>query len=82
MPRTAREVLDQEFLQIRAKILEIGAFYDRMSEAEASEVNQDHLDLLRKGCAILDDDEPNKAERIQLLFSRDYESDWREKFSL
>ena len=82
MPRTAREVLDQEFLQVRAKILEIASFFDRLGEAEASDVNQEQLDLLKKGCAILDDADSDKAARVQLLFSREYEADWREKFSI
>ncbi|MEC8556209.1 MAG: hypothetical protein VXZ82_14465 [Planctomycetota bacterium] len=82
MPRTAREVLDQEFLQIRAKILEIGAFYDRLGEAEASNISQEHLELLNRGCEILNDDQGDKAARIQLLFSRDYDADWRDKFAL
>ena len=82
MPRTAREVLDQEFLQIRAKILEVAAFFDRLSEADASDVNQQQLELLQSGCRILDDGDMDKAARLQLLFSRDYESDWREKYAL
>lgn len=82
MPRSAREVLDQEFLQVRAKILEIAAFFDRLTEAEASDVSQEHLQLLEQGCAILNDDEENKAARVQMLFSREYDSDWREKYAI
>ena len=82
MPRTAREVLDQEYLQIRAKILELAAFFDRLSEAEASDVNQEKLKLLQAGCRILDDAEMDKAARVQMLFSRTYDGQWREKFSV
>lgn len=82
MPRSAREVLDQEFLQVRAKILEISAFFDRLSEAEASDVNQDQLQLLKNGCEILNDSDENKAARVQLLFSREYDADWRDKYAI
>lgn len=82
MPRSAREVLDQEFLQIRAKILEVAAFFDRLSEADASDVDQDQLKLLEHGCQLLCDGDVDKAARVQMLFSREYESDWREKFAL
>lgn len=82
MPRSAQQVLDQEFLQVRAKILEIASFFDRLSEAEASEISQAHLDLLEQGCAILDDEKPEKARRIQLLFSREYDPDWRQKYEI
>lgn len=82
MARTAREVLDQEYLQVRAKILEVAAFFDRLSEAEASDANQSQLELLEQGCAILNDNEVDKAARVQLLFSREYDAQWREKFSV
>ena len=83
--RSASHVLDQEFLQVRAKILEIAAFYDRLESAGGvpndSHGNQ-HMQMLRQGCEILTDDQDNKAARIQLLFSREYDSDWRSKFGL
>ena len=82
MPRSASEVLDQEFLQIRAKILEIAAFFDRLAEAEASDVNPSQLALLRSGCEILNDSDEDKAARVQLLFSRQYDAAWREKFAI
>jgi hypothetical protein len=82
MPRAASQVLDEEYLQIRAKILEIAAFFDRLAEADASDVDQSKLELLQGGCRLLDDGELDKTARVQLLFSRDYDSQWREKFSL
>lgn len=82
MPRTAREVLDQEYLQIRAKILEIAAFFDRLEEADVSDINPDPLTLLKSGCQILNDRELDKAARVQMLFSLEYDPDWRRKFSI
>ncbi len=82
MPRSAHEVLDQEFLQVRAKILELAAFFDRLSEADASNVNQDQLQRLQDGCAILNDQDTGKAERVQLLFSREYDANWRNEFAI
>lgn len=82
MPRTSREVLEQEYLQVRAKILEVAAFFDRLAEAEVSNVNQDQLDLLEQGCRVLTDGDAGKAARVQLAFSRTYEADWREKYSI
>ncbi len=82
MPRSAREVLEQEYLQIRAKILEIAAFMDRLTESEASGIQHEQLRLLDDGCKILVDAEEDKAARVQMLFSREYEPNWREKFSI
>lgn len=82
MPRTAQEVMSQEFLQIRAKILEIAAFYDRIAETDDPAGEAQQLELLQAGCRILDDQQPDKAARVQLLFSREYDQQWRKKFGL
>lgn len=82
MSRTSSEILSQEFLQTRAKILEIAAFYDRLDTDELTELDGQALQLLDGGCAILSDDEPDKAARVQLLFSRQYDAQWRKQFDI
>ncbi|MEZ6137187.1 MAG: hypothetical protein R3C53_20040 [Pirellulaceae bacterium] len=86
MSRSARDVLDQEFLTTRAKLLEIAAFFDRLDSAQAAEesqaVDERQLQLLQQGCQILTDAESDKAARLQLLFSREYDSDWRSVFGI
>ena len=55
--RNAEQVVEQEFLQVRAKILEIAAFFDRLSTDDASAAvtgaNAERLKLLREGCDLL-----------------------------
>jgi len=78
--RNAEQVVEQEFLQVRAKILEIAAFFDRLDPEDAKNVsstNADRLALLRAGCELLLDSENDKAARLQLLFSRKYDEQWR-----
>ena len=86
MTRSASDVLTHEFLQVRAKILEVAAFFDRLDEAPvdrgAADMNARQLELLRLGCQILTGDEGSKAARVQILFSREYEASWREKFNV
>lgn len=82
MTRSASDVLDQEYLQVRAKILEIGAFFDRLGEAESADLDEQKLDLLKRASHLLTDDQSKKAERIQLLFSREYDQAWRERFGI
>ncbi|MCA9134413.1 MAG: hypothetical protein KDA45_14690 [Planctomycetales bacterium] len=82
MSRSASEVLSQEFLQIRAKILEIAAFYDRLEQADSARVDEGSLNLLRQGCQLLSDDQDDKAARVQLLFSREYDPQWRQQFDI
>lgn len=87
--RNAEQVVEQEFLQVRAKILEIAAFFDRL-EADAagsasgsgagpsiSKPSEERLKLLRAGCELLLDSDSDKAARVQLLFSRKYDEQWR-----
>ncbi|MDX1924962.1 MAG: hypothetical protein SFV81_00510 [Pirellulaceae bacterium] len=79
--RNAEQVVEQEFLQVRAKILEIAAFLDRLDPQDAqgiSSVNTERLKLLRAGCELLLDGENDKAARLQLLFSRKYDEQWRQ----
>ena len=78
--RNAEQVVEQEFLQIRSKILEIAAFLDRLEPEDVvsvSSANAERLKLLREGCALLIDADSEKAARLQLLFSRKYDEQWR-----
>ena len=78
--RNAEQVVEQEFLQVRAKILEIAAFLDRLEPEDAkgiSSLNAERLKLLRAGCELLLDSDSDKAARLQLLFSRKYDEQWR-----
>ncbi len=80
MKRSANEILDAEFLQVRAKILEIGAFFDRLEEAGGADSEQ--LEQLKLACQMLTDDSTGKAAQIQLHFSREYDASWREAFGI
>ena len=86
MTRSASSILEQEFLLTRAKILEVAAFFDRFTGAEAEREedspDEEKLELLMGACRILTDSEESKAARVQLLFSRAYEEAWREKMSI
>jgi len=83
MKRNRRDVLEQEFLHVRSKLLEVAAFFDRLDCAESSsEINSSQLERLQQGCEILTDNQSDKAARLQLLFSRQYEPAWRETFEV
>jgi len=84
MPSTlsAPEVLNREFLEVRCKILELAAALDRLDRADGS-VNEDpRMALLREGIETLLEQSDGRAERMQLLFSRDYDEDWRKTLDL
>ena len=75
-------VLEQEFLPLRAKILEIAAGLDRLDRA--ADVGEDggRRERLEQAIQLLLAEEPSRAARVQLLFSRDYDESWRERFGV
>ena len=81
-PLSAGDVLDKEYLQLRAKILELAASLDRIDRASGSIDGDSRYALLRQGIEALSSSEEGRAERIQLLFSLPYVEDWRARFGL
>lgn len=77
MLHTVEQVLQQEFLVARAKILELAATLDRIDRADGDAENHPQVKLLRQGFEILLGPAAQRAEQVQLLFSRQYAADWR-----
>jgi hypothetical protein len=77
IPLDAQEVLNREFLEIRAGLLQIAASLDRLTRAEGSVAADPRLAGVRQALEILAGDGMDRAEQIQLVFSRPYETDWR-----
>lgn len=70
LPRS--RVIEQYFLEHRAKLLDIAAFLDRIDRAapERSEPHDDfRIAAMRRAVSILLEDAPGRAKRIQELFS-------------
>jgi hypothetical protein len=78
-PMTSDQVLDRYFLETRCKILEIAASLDRVDRAEpAGNGRVDaRVDKLNQALHALLLDGPGRAEKIQLIFSREYDPNWR-----
>ncbi len=79
---TAEKVLDREFLEIRAKILELAASFDRFDRGDGSVRDDPRMRLIHRGVEMLQEDSENRAERIQRLFSREYDANWRNEFQM
>ena len=77
-PLTAPEVLNREFLEIRCKILELAAAFDRLQRADGAVAGDPRLDRLREALQVLQGDDEGRAEQVQLIFSREYKGDWQE----
>ena len=82
IPLTAQQVLDREFLEIRCKILEIAAALDRLERAEGSIASDRRMKMVYDGLSALSSENADRAEQVQMIFSRRYEPNWREQFGL
>jgi len=74
---TAAQILDREFLTIRAKLLEVAAALDRIQRGRGSTAGDPRLDKIRETLAILGREGGDRAEQLQLIFSLPYKPDWR-----
>ena len=81
-PMPAPQLLNRDFLEIRAKILEIASALDRLDRGEGDVTDDPRMKLVQGGLNILIDGEPNHAERMQLLFSQPYEDGWRKRLGI
>jgi hypothetical protein len=79
---TGRQILDREYLEVRGKILELAAFFDRLERGNGAVPNDPRLGLIHEGLQVLLGTEDDRAEQVQLIFSRQYDKAWREKFGL
>ena len=81
--KTAEQIVDENFLTVRAKLLEVAATFDRIDRSVAegdvlSKSAEAQRQKLASAVKILLSDGPDRAERLQHLFSRPYEASWRE----
>jgi hypothetical protein len=79
--RTKDAVLEADFLLLRAKILEVAAGLDRFDRASGDATgdasNDPRRGRLDEAIRLLLSDDPDRAEHVQLLFSRPYSKNWR-----
>lgn len=77
-PLTSRTALDSYFLEARCKLLDLAAILDRIDRGGGSNelVKDPRLANIRHALEILSDESGGRAERVQRLFSLDYDSKW------
>lgn len=76
--QTADAVLDRHFLELRCEILNLAAAFDRIERSNGfgSVAKDPRLAQLAEGLKILSTDGTDRAERVQLLFSDEYQAGW------
>ena len=77
-PLSARQALDSYFLEARSKLLDLAAILDRIGRgADAGALEEDpRMVKVRQALEVLHDQSGGRAERIQQIFSLDYDPAW------
>jgi hypothetical protein len=77
-PLSANKALDAYFLEARAKLLDLAAILDRIGRGSgaAGMAEDPRLTKIRQALEILGDPSGGRAERVQKLFSLDYDPAW------
>ncbi len=78
----AATVLDREFLEVRSRLLDLAAALDRVAREGASAGGDPRLRQIAQALEILSGATPDRAEKVQQVFSRPYDPSWREVFEI
>jgi hypothetical protein len=73
-PLPASKALDAYFLEARCKLLDLAAILDRINRGGG--VDDARLARIRQALEVLHDESGGRAERIQQIFSLDYDPAW------
>jgi hypothetical protein len=76
-PQSSREIMDREYLPTRAKILEVAAALDRVARAADGTFDDPRWSQLRAALELVLEQDDDRAEQVQLLFSRPYDAQWQ-----
>jgi hypothetical protein len=77
-PLPAAKALDSYFLEARSKLLDLAAILDRIGRGRdaAGLENDPRLEKIRQALEVLHDQSGGRAERVQRIFSLDYDAAW------
>lgn len=77
-PLSPRQTLDRHYLEMRGRLLELAACFDRIERAdpEGTIEGDPRLQLLRQGVDLLQESGTTRAEQLQMLFSDPYVENW------
>jgi hypothetical protein len=76
-PLPAAKALDTYFLETRAKLLELAAILDRIQRGAGEVAKDPRLGKVREALDVLKDGSSGRAERIQQIFSLQYDPTWK-----
>lgn len=77
-PLPANRALDQFFLEARCRLLDLAAILDRIDRGDNADAiaSDPRLERIHAALDVLSSGDPAKAERIQKIFSLEYDPSW------
>lgn len=78
-PLPADKALDAYFFEARCKLLDVAAILDRIGRGQdfGNLENDPRLARIREAIEVLHDQSGGRAERIQQIFSLEYDPEWK-----
>jgi hypothetical protein len=78
-PLPVNRALDQFFLDARSRLLDLAATLDRVGRGSGADAasSDPRVARIRQALEVLLGDEPGRAERIQQIFSLEYDPAWK-----
>lgn len=82
--KSATDVLNRHFLEMRADLIALAATLDRIGRADGADKTADdpRLARIREAIRLLESADVNRAERVQMAFSLPYEPEWQRPATL
>ena len=79
--QTADEILERTFLEMRARVLEVAAALARIERADddGQLAPDPRLEKLHRAIELLNTTGFDRAERVQMIFSDEYQPGWNNK---
>jgi len=78
----SQEILDREFLPMRAKVLQLAADLDRIQRAAGDVSSDSRWKQIRQAIEEILRPHDNRAEQVQQIFSQPYDGQWQTNFGL
>lgn len=75
-PLDAKAALDAYFFEARCKLLDLAAILDRIDRGAGDLAADPRLARIREALDVLKDVSPARAERVQQVFSLEYDPRW------
>jgi hypothetical protein len=78
-PLMAAQALDSYFLEVRSKLLDLAAALDRFNRGKGAEgIEQDpRMEKIHQALDVLQGQSSGRAERVQRIFSLEYDPTWK-----